>query len=148
METAVFESHYENYCRRIAELDLSAVKDTLGVEIDGEKAVIPFMGETYTVSGAGIEDAHGNRPQYSVCVILSKYVLLCPKAPVVNQQWATLKDFHKTSQFTNLNVFTSDAETPHYKPLFRAGWRGLLDAAMKIGRQKPGEFSANLRCFP
>ena len=141
MEATVFETHYEDYCRQIAELDFSSIKDTLGIEIRGQEAIVPFFGEEYIVSNKGIADKFGNRPDYMVCVILSKYLLLCPDAPVVNKEWSALKDFHKMSQFTNLNVFTSDAERPIIKN-FSGRISALADASEKIGG-KPFELDAS-----
>ena len=140
METSIFETHYENYLSQIADLDLSSIKDTLGMEVRGQAAIIPFYGEKYIVSGAGIADETGKQPDYMVCVILSKYLLLCPDAPVENKDWSTLKDFHKTSQFTNVNVFTSDAEQPIVKA-FSGRLADLSEAARKLGGI-PSEFGA------
>ena len=132
MEANIFETHYEDYCRQIAELDFSSIKDTLGIESQDKEAIIPFLGEDYIISNKGIEDEFGNRPNYMVCVILSKYLLLCPDAPVVNNEWAALKDFRKLSQFTNLNVFTSDTEKPIVKR-FSGRLEALSDASQKLG---------------
>lgn len=141
MEADIFETHYENYCRQIAALDFSSIKDALGMESDGDTAVIPFLGETYRVTGAGIADESGNRPDYGVCVILSKYLLRCPDVPVAGDEWASLKDFHKQSQFTNVNVFASDAELPIIR-FFSGRIDALSDAARKLGG-KPCEFGAS-----
>jgi uncharacterized protein DUF3786 len=132
MEANIFETHYEDYCRQIAELDFSSIKDTLGIESQDKEAIIPFLGEDYIISNKGIEDEFGNRPNYMVCVILSKYLLLCPDAPVVNKEWAALKDFRKLSQFTNLNVFASDTEKPIVKR-FSGRLEALSDASQKLG---------------
>ncbi|MCP4337716.1 MAG: DUF3786 domain-containing protein [Desulfobulbaceae bacterium] len=132
MDANIFETHYEDYCRQIADLDLSSIQDTLDIKIQGKETIIPFLGEYYMVSGNGVTDASGNLPNYMVCVILSKYLLLCPEAPVVSKEWAALKDFHKMSQFTNLNVFTSDAEKPIVKR-FSGQLNALLDASQKLG---------------
>ncbi len=132
MEENIFESNYENYCRQIAELDFLSIKDTLGIELRGKEAIIPFVGEDYFVSNKGIADASGNRPDYMVCVILSKYLLLCPDAPVLSKEWVTLKDFRKQSQFTNLNIFVSDTEKPIVKR-FSGRLDALSDASQKLG---------------
>lgn len=132
MEAKIFKAHYEDYCRQIAELEFSSIKDTLRIEVQGEKAIIPFLGEDYVVSNKGIADASGNRPNYMICVILFKYLLLCPDAPVVNKEWAALKDFHKSSQLTNLNVFASDAEKPIVKQ-FSGQLDALSEASQKLG---------------
>jgi len=139
MEANIFETHYEDYCRQIAELDFSSIKDTLGIEFRGQEAIIPFLGEDYIVSNKGIADEFGNRPNYMVCVILSKYLLLCPDAPIVNKEWTALKDFRKLSQFTNLNVFTSDTERPIVKR-FSGQLDALSDASQKLGG-KPCDMS-------
>ncbi|MDM8523263.1 DUF3786 domain-containing protein [Desulfococcaceae bacterium HSG8] len=131
MEASIFETHYEDYCSQVSELDFSSIKDTLGIELRGDEVIIPFLGEEYVVSGKGITDASGNRPNYVVCVILFKYLLLCPDAPVVNREWAALKDLRKISQFTNLNVFTSDTEKPIVKR-FSGRLDALSDASRKL----------------
>ncbi|OGR26470.1 MAG: hypothetical protein A2277_15965 [Desulfobacterales bacterium RIFOXYA12_FULL_46_15] len=132
MKATIFETHYKEYCRQIAGLDFSSIKDTLGIELRGHEAVIPFFGENYIVSDTGIADESGNRPSYMVCVILSKYLLLCPGTPVVNKEWSALKDFHKMSQFTNLNFFTSDTEQPIVK-IFSGRISALSEASRKLG---------------
>ncbi len=132
MEATVFETHYEEYCRQITELDFLSIKDILGIEIRGQEAIVAFLGEEYIVSNKGIADKFGNRPDYMICVILAKYLLLCPDAPVVNKEWSALKDFHKVSQFTNLNVFTSDAEQPIIKS-FSGRIDALAEASKKVG---------------
>ncbi|MCP3891982.1 MAG: DUF3786 domain-containing protein [Desulfobulbaceae bacterium] len=132
MDANIFETHYEEYCRQIADLDFSSIKDILGIKLKGKEVTVPFLGEDYTVSEKGITDASGNRPNYMVCVILFKYLLLCPDALVVGKEWAALKDFHKVSQFTNLNLFISDAEKPIIR-LFSGKINALLHAAQKLG---------------
>lgn len=132
MDANIFVTHYEDYCRQIADLDFSSIKEILGIKIQGKEAIIPFLGEDYTVSGEGVTDASGNQPNYMVCVILSKYLLLCPDSLVVSKEWTALKDFHKVSQFTNLNLFTSDAEKPIVKR-FSGQINALLDASKKLG---------------
>ena len=132
MDAATFENHYEDYCRQIGDLDFSSIKEILGIEVRGQSAIIPFFGDKYIVSGSGIEDEFGKRPNYGVCVILAKYLLLCPTAPVVNKEWAALKDMRKRSQFTNINVFTSDAEQPIIKT-FSGRMDALAEASRKLG---------------
>ncbi len=141
MQATFFDTHYEDYCRQIAELDFSSIKNILGIEIRGQEAIIPLLGEEYVVSNKGIADKFGNRPDYMVCVILAKYLLLCPDAPVVNKEWSALKDFHKVSQFTNLNLFTSDAEQPIIKS-FSGRIGALADASKKLGG-KPCELDVS-----
>lgn len=132
MEENIFETHYEDYCRQVAELDFSSIKATLGIETQGQHAIIPFLDENYFISPEGIKDISGNQPHYGICVILFKYLLLCPGVPYVNKEWAALKDLKKMSQFTNLNVFTSDTEKPIVER-FSGKLNALSDASLKLG---------------
>ena len=141
MKAPIFETNYENYISQIAKLDFSSIKDTLGIQLRGQEAVIPFWGEDHFVSHTGIVDAAGNRPDYGICVILSKYLILCPETPVTNNEWSALKDFHKKSQFTNINVFTSDAEQPIRKN-FSGRLAELENACQKLNGT-PNEFGSS-----
>ena len=140
MNKTIFETHYEDYCRQIAELDFQSKKETLDIKLQGNNAIIHFFSEKYIVSKMGIADEFGNRPDYGICVILFKYLLLCPDAPVEDQEWSTLKDFHKSSQFTNLNIFDSDAERPIIK-IFSGRIDALINASQELGG-KPANLSS------
>lgn len=142
MDSTIFETHYEDYCQQISKLNFSTIKDILGIEIHDDNVIIPFFGHKYFVSHSGIKDSSGNRPDYVICVILSKYLLLCPnKEPEGNEGWSSLKDFHKRSQLTNFNVFKSDAEQPIIKS-FSGKKTALLDASKELNG-KTGEFSTS-----
>jgi len=52
--------------------------------------IIPFFGEKYIISKRGIADESGNRPDYGVCVILSRYLLLCPATKKIFNNSCTL----------------------------------------------------------
>jgi hypothetical protein len=141
MEETIFETHYKDYCRQVAELDFSSIKNILGIEIRGREAIVPLFDDEYIVSSSGIADESGNRPDYMVCVILFKYLLLCPDTPVVKKDWCSLKDFHKMSQFTNFNVFTSDTERPIVER-FSGRIDELSKACQKLGGN-PSELGAS-----
>lgn len=125
----IFEKYYHDYCRQIAAVDFSSIKDKLGVEYDDHQILIRFLNREYRVSGSGIEDASGNRPDYGVCVILSKYILLCPDQLHHDAQWVSFKDFKKDAQFTNVNFFVSDTEQVLLKH-----FSGKLDQLLQAGK--------------
>jgi hypothetical protein len=132
METNIFETHYDDYCSQVSGLDFSSISNTLGIEFRNNEAIIPFLDKEYIVSDKGVTDASGRQPNYMVCVILFKYLLLCPEAPNMNREWAALKDLHKLSQSANLSVFTSETEKPIVKK-FSGRMNVLLDASQKLG---------------
>lgn len=106
----IFEQHYLQYCAQLANVDFDRVSDILGLTRDGGRAGIPFLKDTYWVSPQGIIDEAGRQPGYGLCVILAKYLLLCPERIHTDTQWVAFKDFKKASHFTNVNYFSSDTE--------------------------------------
>ena len=104
----IFEENYQEYCRQIADTDLAAVQDRLAIQVDNNTATVMFFNQPYQVSGKGIFDADQRKADYVTCVILSKYILLCPDQLYLDADWCTFRDFKKESHFTNTNYFISD----------------------------------------
>ncbi len=108
----IFEKNYMEYCAQIANFNFISLKEKLRIKQDGNQIIIPFFDNDYFVSKEGIVDKSGTRPGYMVCVILSKYLLLCPESSHYDKNWVSFKDFKKTSHFLNVNYFASDTEKP------------------------------------
>ncbi|WP_022666154.1 DUF3786 domain-containing protein [Desulfospira joergensenii] len=109
-QSKVFETHYQDYCRRIGRCDLGAAAEILGLVPEEQGGWIRFLNRDYWVSGEGFRDDSGRRPGYGLCVILAKYVLLCPDRVIRDPQWVGIRDFKKDAAITNVNFFTSDTE--------------------------------------
>ena len=92
-ETKVFEATYRAYLKQIETLQLADHQDILGFEIQDDRAVIPFYNRHYYVSSSGIEDRDGNAPQLTICIVLFKYLLMCPDAIPADGGLAAFKDF-------------------------------------------------------
>jgi hypothetical protein len=131
--TEVFEKHYKEYCSQIAGIDFKYIEDTLGIKYDGTQVIVPFFNKEYIVSGNGILDSSGNRPEYMVCVIIAKYILLCPDQLHHDTEWVSFKDFKRISHFTNVNYFASDTERAIAK-----SFTGKLDELTKAGEELGG----------
>lgn len=94
MKASVFEKTYHDYLSQLSALDLSPRADILGGKFKGNELTIPFLGELYRISSSGILDASGRQADFGVCVVLCKYILLCPQAPSPkDSEWVTFKDF-------------------------------------------------------
>ena len=132
-QSEIFEKHYNDYCAQIAKIDLDSVKERLGLRNDGEGMLLSFFNRDYSVSGNGIFDASGNRPSYGVCVIIAKYILLCPDRPYHDPEWVSFKDFKRTSHFTNVNFFRSDTERAIEK-----NFSGKLDRLSRASEELGG----------
>ena len=109
-KASVFEETYTDYLARIAQLDFARIAGRLGAELSGEELIIPFFGNSYRVSKQGLSDPSGKRPDFSVCVVLFKYLLLCPDHDPIEDDWVTFKDFKDAAPFAG--AFVNYTEAP------------------------------------
>jgi hypothetical protein len=140
--SSVFEETYTNYLARIDGLDFKNIADRLGAEMVGEELIVPFFGNPLRVSAAGISDSSGSRPNFSVCVILFKYLLLCPDHDPAEKDWVSFKDFKDSAPFAG--AFFNYTEVPLAK-YFSGRLKDLEAACRKIhGHPPAATFSYDL----
>jgi len=105
---SVFKKTYEKYLAQIDGIDYNLVKQKLGAEVEKNKIIIPLFGKPYKVSGAGISDPGGKQPMLDICVILCKYILLCPQIPPKGHDWVSFRDLKDSGPLTS--YFVNDVE--------------------------------------
>lgn len=132
-KSTVFEETYSDYLARIAELDFARIAGRLGADIAGDELAIPFFGKPYRISQQGLSDASGNRPDFSVCVVLFKYLLLCPDHDPIENEWVTFKDFRDAAPFAGAFVNYTEAPLANHF----AGDLVRLEAAARALSWKP-----------
>ena len=139
---SVFEETYTNYLARIAELDFVRIAGRLGTELSGGELMIPFLGNSYRVSRLGLSDTSGKRPDFSVCVVLFKYLLLCPDHDPLEDEWVTFKDFKDAAPFAGAFVNYTEAPLADH---FTGNLARLESAARALGGRPPDtDFSYDL----
>jgi hypothetical protein len=109
-KSSVFEETYANYLVQIGRLDFKEMAVRLGAEMVGDELIIPFFGKPMRVSASGISRPIGGRPNFSVCVILFKYLLLRPDHDPVGNDWVSFKDFKDSAPFAG--AFFNYTEVP------------------------------------
>ncbi len=133
-KASVFEETYTNYLARIAELDFARIAGRLGAQLAGEELIIAFFGNSYRVSKQGLSDPSGKRPDFSVCVVLFKYLLLCPDHDPIEVDWVTFKDFKDAAPFAGAFVNYTEAPLADH---FAGNLTRLKEAARTLGGQPP-----------
>ncbi len=131
---SVFEKTYRDYLSRIAGMDVRSVAEPLGGRVEGAGIRIPLFGEFYTISKNGIADVNGKQPPLDVCVILSKYLLLCPSAEPRGSDWASYRDLKDSGPLT---VFFSHDVEQAIAEHFRGKLAALKEACENIGGCRP-----------
>jgi hypothetical protein len=104
----VFKQTYQHYIAEIAKKDLSTVGDKLGVRVRGREIIIDLFGVPYTVSEDAVRDPSGKRPPFEKCIILCKYILMCPENPRHETEWISYRDFRDSGPLTK--YFAHDVE--------------------------------------
>ena len=135
-KSKIFEQTYEDYLSQIAGLDFNFIADTLGVKVDGDDVIIPFFGKRYRVSKKAITDPDGKQPQLSICVILCKYLLMCPLIEPLGGNWMAFKDFKDAAPL--VNAFSNTVAGPMAET-FSGRVPELEKCGKKMGGYPPGE---------
>ncbi|MCP4350764.1 MAG: DUF3786 domain-containing protein [Desulfobacterales bacterium] len=133
-KATVFEETYKKYLEQIAETDFAAKEEILGVKKDGNELIIPLFGRPYRVSGKGIADNSEKQPDLSVCVVLSRYILMCPDKILEQGDWSAFRDFKDAGPLTV--SYDDNIEKPIARKF--SGRLGELDeVCRKIGGISP-----------
>lgn len=95
MEKAVvFRQTYENYLKKISEIDLERIAPIIGATKKEGGVVIPYLNREYTVAPGGVTDDRGKTAFFPVSVVLLKYVLMAPVIrPTPKGEWMNFRDF-------------------------------------------------------
>ena len=92
-KAAVFEETYRAYLEQLSTIDYLARADVLGARTSGNELVITFYGDEYRISTNGITDPSGKKANFAICVVLCKYILVCPNEVMQDGMWATYREF-------------------------------------------------------
>jgi len=96
----IFDQTYQDYLKQLSEIDFQARAEILGAAISGENLIIPFYGEPFEISGRGITDSKGRQANFSISVVLCKYILLCPHETPAEGKWVTYREFKDAGPLT------------------------------------------------
>jgi len=135
---SVFKKNYRSYLRQLNDVDLSLCESVLGITVDEDitTARIHFFETLYRVSQFGVVDELDQCPDYGICVILLKYLLMCPQHVPLEEDWVTFRDFADSGQTQNagLSDYASNAISKRY-----AGNLSRLKAAVNALGGRPPE---------
>ncbi|NJL59337.1 MAG: DUF3786 domain-containing protein [Desulfobacteraceae bacterium] len=106
--SGVYEKTYRNYLSQLGSIDPNAVRQRLGAETEKDEVVIPLFGKPYRASPKGITDISGKQPSFDVCVILCKYLLLCPLIQSEEKDWVSFRGLRDSGPLTT--YFANEAE--------------------------------------
>ena len=107
-KTSIFEKTYRDYIAQVAEIDFKPIEEKLRVHAEGNDVTIPLFGKSHKVLESGITDPSGNQHSLDICVILCKYLLLCPDVYPTEKEWVCFRDLKDSGPLTT--YFANDVE--------------------------------------
>ncbi len=106
----VFEETYIEYLKQIAGINFEPLAEVLEITVEKGKITIPFFEKPYLVSDISIIDPSDKKPSFGECVVLCKYLLLCPDAVPSEDDWVAYRDFKDAGPLTVF--FANSVEKP------------------------------------
>jgi len=109
----VFEENYKDYLRQLDGIHMSRWASVLNIAVDEKRitAQIPFFQAMHRVSPAGVAYNRCRRPDYGTCLMLLKYLLICPLQTSWEEDWITYRDFADSGQAQNAGLADYAATT-------------------------------------
>jgi hypothetical protein len=130
----VFEETYAHYASKIADLDLPSRASRLGARVTADRLVISLFNREYVAGPQGITGPSGQRPSFDTCIVLFKYILLCPDGKPAGSDWASFRDLKDSGPLTK--YFAQEVE--HLIAGHFAGRKAaLISASQTLGGKPP-----------
>lgn len=96
----VFEQNYQDYLEKIKDLHFPSLATRLGGRMEWESLIMTLFNRPYVISPKGILNTKGEQAGYDASIILSKYLLMCPKVPPRKREWVTYREFKDSGPLT------------------------------------------------
>lgn len=126
----VFKKNYIHYMNRLKHIDLNHLASKLGIKTDDPKTIFVFN-KKFIVTNQGFTDLDGKRPSYDICVILAKYILMCPDSTPKENDWVSFRDFKDSGPLAG--YISNDVENK-----INRNFTGRTDALKRAGQKLRG----------
>ncbi len=136
MKTRIFEQTRQYYLNQIAAIDLGRAGAALGMTPIPGGMRVQYFDACFEIRDGDIFDATGRPASFDVCVVLSRYLLMCPEAPVLDRNWRAFRDFKDAGPL--LQYFAANVEGA-ITTSFANKLPVLKQACDRIGGELPGE---------
>ncbi len=97
---SVYEKTYQEYLKQLNNLNFIGKEKSLGIAVDGPDAVVPYFGTSVRLTAHGLKDATGRRPDFADCVVICRYLIMCPPYESQENQWSAYRDFPDAGPLT------------------------------------------------
>ncbi len=111
----VFEKTYHTYLSQVGGIDLKRISKIVDVKSAEKGVLIRYFDKEYHVSKDGVVDVLDHTPPFDICVVLLKYLLLCPDKISLTKGWIPFREIKSATP--GIGFFSHDVQhavTAHY----------------------------------
>jgi hypothetical protein len=124
-DESVYDQTYRHYLEQLKRRPFKERTDVLGIIIENDIAVVPYFGRPIRLVDEGLVDENGQRPDFSDCVVVCRYLIMAPRVEPRDKTWVAYRDFPDAGPLT---VFWRDTVEEPLAQTF-AGHVDTLDMA-------------------
>jgi hypothetical protein len=145
-DESVYDQTYRYYLDQLQGKPLAEKSDVLGITVDNDAVVVPYFGHPIRLTPDGLVDENGQRPDFSDCVVICRYLIMAPAVEPINRSWVAYRDFPDAGPLT---VFWRDTVEVPIAQIFAGHLDTLHEACNALdGRLPLADIACDLcRCF-
>jgi hypothetical protein len=131
---SVYDKTYRYYLQQLKTMRFEGKEDVLGITLDGDGVTVPYFGRPIQLTTDGLKDEAGNRPDFSDCVVVCRYLIMCPPFEPKGKDWVAYRDFSDAGPLT---VFWADTVERPLARMFSGRVGALKNACDSLGGINP-----------
>ncbi len=131
---SVYNETYRYYLEQLKTMRFDGREDVLGISLDGEAVVVPYFGRAIRYTTDGLKDEAGRRPDFPDCVVVCRYLIMCPLFEPKQTEWVAYRDFPDAGPLT---VFWADTVEGSLARIFSGRVGELEKACDRLGGTMP-----------
>ena len=143
---SVYDETYRHYLEQLKSMRFDGKEALLGITSDGDAVVVPYFGQSIRLTADGLRNEDGHCPDFSDCVVICRYLIMCPRFEPRQKEWAAYRDFPDAGPLT---VFWTDTVEGPLARTFSGRVNALEKACDVLGGSLPDtDITCDLcRCF-
>jgi hypothetical protein len=131
---SVYNETYQYYLEQLKTMRFDGKEDVLGIALDDDAVVVPYFGQSIRMTADGLRNEAGRRPDFSDCVVVCRYLIMCPRFEPKQTEWVAYRDFPDAGPLT---VFWADTVEGPLARAFSGNIGALEKAADILGGSQP-----------
>lgn len=106
----VFDKTYNEYLDKLKSLNLHEIARSLHLKVSGHEVLVSLLGTDYKVSESGVFGLDGRRVDFEECIVIFKYLLMCPREVPTETHWVAYHSFKNAQPL--LHYFARETTKP------------------------------------